>query len=171
MINRVYFRIIFVLPVFVLALIFFQGVGHADSSTPGTVYPVMTALKLNNMIKNEGKNKVVVVSVFASWCPPCRVELPQLVHLRSQIKEDDLLVIGISADESLSALNSFLERVKINFPVFLATTDILQTFEVVTIPKMLIFDSKGEVFEIVEGAMPEEQFYSMINYLLGHAHE
>jgi thiol-disulfide isomerase/thioredoxin len=134
-------------------------------------YQIITATMLNNLIKDQGQGKTVVVSFFASWCPPCREEIPQLVRLRADIMEDELLVIGISLDHSLAALHRFARRAKINFPVFLAADDVLVRYTVASIPKMLVFTRQGELFQVIDGAMPDEVLSAMLDYLLRIAHE
>ncbi|MDL2306433.1 TlpA family protein disulfide reductase [Desulfovibrio sp. OttesenSCG-928-C06] len=134
-------------------------------------YPVLGSAKLDKLLKEQGKNKVVIVSFFASWCPPCRKEIPQLVHLRSKVAEGDMLILGVSADEDMEELSKFLVRAKINFPIYLGTDDLFIKHEVSSIPKMVIYNSKGEVFQVVEGLLPEATFNGMIDYLLGNAYE
>ena len=143
-----------------------------DPTSGGRVgYPVLSSVKLDNLLKEQGKNKVVIISFFASWCPPCQKEIPQLVHLRSKVAEGEMLIIGVSADDDMEELSKFLVRAKINFPIYLGTDDLFIKHEVSTIPKMVIYNSKGEVFQVIEGLLPEETFNGMIDYLLGNAYE
>jgi thiol-disulfide isomerase/thioredoxin len=174
---KVIFDIAFVLLTLVLSPVIFSWPGYALESQDKLAsdnkvsIPIMNLASLDNVLQNEGRGKIVMVSFFASWCPPCRKEIPQLVHLRSKVIDNELLILGISADYGLEELYKFLERVKINFPVYLAANDILAKYEVVSIPKMLIFNAKGELFQIIDGAMPEQSFYSMIDYILGSKNE
>ena len=153
-----------------------EGTGGTVISKPVSqaqpqLYPLLTTSKLNRIIQTEGKGKVVIISFFASWCPPCRKEIPQLVHLRGKVSKDDMLIIGISADDNLLELNKFLDRVKINFPVYLGMDDVFMKYEVTAIPVMVLLNSDGTVYQVVEGLLNESTFNGMINHLLGKAYE
>ncbi|MDR2892831.1 MAG: redoxin domain-containing protein [Deltaproteobacteria bacterium] len=137
----------------------------------GPIYPLLSMNKLDHLLQTDGKGKVVIITFFASWCPPCRKEIPQLVHLRDKVSEDDMLIIGVSADESLPDLNKFLDRVEINFPVYLGMDDVFKEFEVTAIPVMVLYNSDGTVYQVVEGLLNEAMFNSMVNHLLGKAYE
>ncbi|MDR1241534.1 MAG: TlpA family protein disulfide reductase [Deltaproteobacteria bacterium] len=157
-------------------LICFPGCGRAaDAAGAGAaddnVYQIITAPMLNNLIESQGQGKIVVVSFFASWCPPCREEIPQLARLRAGITDDELLMIGISLDHSLAALHRFARRSRINFPVFLAADDILARYAVASIPKMLVFTGQGELFKVIDGVMPEDALSAMLDYLVRNARE
>lgn len=155
-----------VLPAFLLPAM------AAEDPQQGKVgYPILTVPKLEQLLKTRGKDKVVIVSFFASWCPPCRKEIPQLVHLRSKVPAEDMLILGVSADHDLGELAKFLGRVKINFPIYMGADELFIEHEVSAIPKMVVYNNKGEVFQVIEGLLPEATFNNMIDYLLGNAYE
>jgi thioredoxin-related protein len=68
-------------------------------------------------------------------------------------------------------LHRFARRAKINFPVFLAADDLLVRYAVASIPKMLVFTHQGELFEVIDGVMPEDALSAMLDYLVRNAHE
>jgi peroxiredoxin len=65
---------------------------------------------------SDYKGKWVLVNFWASWCPPCVQETPSLNELQNELRDEGLVVIGISADESEEAYQQFLDRFGITFP-------------------------------------------------------
>ena len=63
------------------------------------------------------KGKVVVLNFFASFCPPCRMEIPGLMKLRSQFSPDEVEIIGISVDNTLTDMDEFARNYDFNYPV------------------------------------------------------
>ncbi len=95
----------------------------------------------------RGKKKVVV-SYWASWCGPCRVELPQLKQFYEKYhKEDsDFEVVGISIDDDRESAESFARRAKLPFPILLDHEhNAADAYSVDAIPAMFIVDKNGVV--------------------------
>lgn len=129
--------------------------------------PLMDSPGLVKMVREEGKGRVVLISVFASWCPPCREEMPVLVESRKNIAQKDLLLIGLSIDENISDLKAFMQEQKINFPVYSGTDELMMGLGVGAIPHTFVFNRKGEIVENYVGLMPAPQFKLMLARLVG----
>jgi len=114
----------------------------------------------------EAKGKVVVVNFWATWCAPCRIEVPELVRLRTAYPESDLVILGVSVDESQASLDAFLRKLPINYPVGRATDDVPRMFQVATIPKLLVYDRQGNLVHIREGMTSGEELRQLVNALL-----
>lgn len=129
--------------------------------------------RLSSILQNEGKGKVVIVTFFASWCGPCREEIPQLVRLRDNTPEENLLILGVNFDHSLEALNRFLQRARINFPVYIGESNVFTSnnklVEIRAIPRMFVYDASGNQVQDIEGVLPEAVFDRMADYLLESA--
>ncbi len=82
----------------------------------------------------RNKGKVIMLNFFATWCPPCRAEIPELVKLRDAWSKDKLLVIGLSVDENRSAVPPFLKKTGVNYPVYMAEKDITDAYNVTSVP-------------------------------------
>lgn len=128
--------------------------------------PVLDSPGLVKLVLEEGKNKVTILSIFASWCPPCRVEMPILIESRKNIAEDDLLLVGLSLDESMEELKAFVKEMGVNFPVYSGTQELFMALGIGPIPHTFVFNRKGELVESYVGLMPEPQFKLMLMRLL-----
>jgi thiol-disulfide isomerase/thioredoxin len=94
------------------------------------------------------RGKVVVVNFWATWCPPCRAEIPDLVALQEKYK-DTLQIIGISEDEGgVDAVKRFAAEHKINYPVVMTTPEIEEMFPGISaLPTSFILDRESRVVQ------------------------
>lgn len=137
----------------------------AASSASGSI-PMLDVDGLVKKVAEEGKGKVVIMTVFASWCPPCKKEMPMLVETRKVVDETNLMLIGLSSDESIRDLNEFIKKYRVNFPVYTGTGELFQALGISGIPHMFIFNRKGELVESVVGLIPEPTFKMILAKLL-----
>ncbi len=136
------------------------GASVADNISP------MDSQKLLDYVAAEGKDKVVVVNVFASWCPPCQKEVPDLIEIRKKYPQDKMLLIGVSMDEKMDALRKFIDKHSINYPVFLASGDFVPAFGVSYIPQLLVFDKSGELVINYTGLAEKKELVETIDAFL-----
>ena len=133
----------------------------AGTGLPATVRP----LDLINAI-GEAKGRVVLLNFWATWCAPCRVEVPELMNLRSSYSDNQLVVLGVSMDENQASLDAFLNRLPLNYPVGRATDDVARMFRVATIPKLMVYDRQGALVHIREGVTSGQDLRQMVDALL-----
>lgn len=94
---------------------------------------------------SELKGKVVLVNFWATWCPPCRKEMPDLQALYNEFKDDGLVVLALS-DETLDKAQPFITEHKYTYPVLLdPERKVAEKFFVDGIPKNFIFDREGKL--------------------------
>lgn len=122
----------------------------------------ITAKDLVNRI-SQARGKFVVVNFWASWCRPCRQEIPELITLRRDYSENDLLLLGISVDQDPAQFFRFVKQMPFNYPVFLGGADVAGLFSVGSIPRMVVFDRKGEIIHNSEGYMPSEALRELLS--------
>ncbi len=109
--------------------------------------------------------KVVVVNFWATWCPPCRKEMPDLETLYKRFKDQGLVILAIS-DEDPGKLKPFVEREKVSYPILLDPgRKVNELFEVEGIPKSLVYDRTGKLVAQSIDMRTQKQFLEM----LGHA--
>jgi len=126
-----------------LALALFLGTGCAQAEKePLNAVEEISASDLLTKIRAE-RGKVVVVNFFASWCPPCKVEIPELISLRKEVSEEHMVLLGVSVDENPSELHAMVARAGFNYPVFRAKQDLPSVFNISSIPRLLIYDTRG----------------------------
>jgi cytochrome c biogenesis protein CcmG/thiol:disulfide interchange protein DsbE len=114
------------------------------------------------------KGKVILVNFWATWCGPCRAEIPDLVELQKKYK-DRLQILGLVVDdEDLDAIKKFSTRYGINYPVALATNDIrIQYGGIPALPTSFVLDSEGRVVQKHEGLRDPVLYETEIRSLLG----
>jgi thiol-disulfide isomerase/thioredoxin len=116
---------------------------------------------------SQARGKVVVINFWASWCGPCRQEIPELVDLRKRIPEDKLLLIGVSVDQDPSMFAMYAAKAGFNYPVFLAKADVAQAFSIRAIPRTVVYSPKGEMVHSQEGYMPGPDLEALVKKLAG----
>ncbi|MFP4168125.1 MAG: TlpA family protein disulfide reductase [Desulfonatronovibrionaceae bacterium] len=110
----------------------------------------------------EYEGQVVVVNFWASWCPPCRLEIPHLVRLREKHDPADVLILGVSLDEDVAAAQEFLHKNDLNYPVFRGREGVGQFFRVSGLPTTIVYDKdKIKVFSHT-GYLSEEKLKDII---------
>lgn len=110
----------------------------------------------------ELKGKVVLVNFWATWCPPCRKEMPDLEQLSMEFAAQGLVVLAFS-DETEERVRPFLERQKITYPVLLDPESKLhKAFRVEGIPKSFVFDREGKLSGVAIDMRTREQFLKML---------
>jgi thiol-disulfide isomerase/thioredoxin len=114
------------------------------------------------------KGKVILVNFWATWCGPCRAEVPDLVELQNKYK-DRLQILGLVVDDDdQDAIKKFVERFSINYPVAVATNDIrLQYGGIPALPTSFVLDSEGRVVQKHEGLRDPVLYETEIRSLLG----
>lgn len=103
--------------------------------------------------------KVVVIDLWATWCGPCRVEIPHLISLRNEFKDRGLEVIGLTTEDkatSSEAVRDFVKEFKINYPVGWANREVAATLlsRSGTIPQTLVIGRNGKVHKHLVGFHP-----------------
>jgi thiol-disulfide isomerase/thioredoxin len=114
------------------------------------------------------KGKVILLNFWATWCGPCRAEIPDLVELQNKYK-DHLQILGLVVDdEDQDAIKDFAEKFGINYPVALATNEIrLQYGGIPALPTSFVLDSDGRIVQKHEGLRDPVLYETEIRALLG----
>jgi len=110
----------------------------------------------------ELKGKVVLVNFWATWCPPCRKEMPDLQALYDKYKDQGFVVLSIS-DEDLSKVSPFITERKISYPVLLDPgRKVNEAFVVEGIPKSFVYDREGKLVAQSIDMRTRSQFQQML---------
>src|SRR6202140_450543 len=110
----------------------------------------------------ELRGKVVLVNFWATWCPPCRKEMPDLETLYGRFGSKGLVVLGIS-DEEAAKVGPFIRERKISFPVLLDPgRKVNEEFVVKGIPKSFVYDREGKLVAQSIDMRTQRQFLEML---------
>ena len=117
---------------------------------------------------SDYRGKVVLINFWATWCPPCRAEMPDLVRLQREHRNEGLQIIGITyPPERKARVKRFARSVKVNYPIVLGTRELKARFSSdETLPITVVIDRDGKVSEIISGILLPQEFDEKIKPLL-----
>jgi peroxiredoxin len=102
---------------------------------------------------SDYRGKVVLLDFWATWCTPCRAEIPHFVDMQQQLGPQGFQVIGISMDDEAKPVKEFSDQFKINYPVALGDDKLAQSFGgVLGLPVNFLIDRDGNVVKKFLGA-------------------
>ena len=148
---------------------------EAEAEAPVVAPDFSAATTAGKELKlSDYKGKVVILDFWATWCPPCRAEIPSFVDLAKEHAKDGLVVIGISLDQDPEKLKAFLEENHVEYPVVLDGDHAISTLYrevpgtegLEGIPTTLIIDRAGMVRKVLVGGHEKEAFEELIAPLL-----
>lgn len=155
-----------------------------QTSSPAAYYPISSvgtsagskgfvdfSWKEDNTEKklSDYKGKVILLNFWATWCPPCRKELPDLSSIAKEFKGKNFELIGVSVDENPGALVNFLRSNSLSYTVLHEKGGLLDKYMDIVggtqnvIPQTFIIDKKGKVVENLIGSRSKEDFVNIIN--------
>lgn len=101
---------------------------------------------------NEFKGQAVLLSFWATWCVPCKEEMPWLVKFQRQYGPQGLVVVGLSMDRSPLAVRKFLRQNPVNFPILMASQSLADQYFVKGLPTTIYLDANHRITDQVPGA-------------------
>jgi thiol-disulfide isomerase/thioredoxin len=141
----------------------------ADTSQAALDLPVGTAigelapdisgrtLEGETLTLSELSGNLVLVNVFASWCGPCRAEMPHLVEVSEELEDQGVQFVGLNLLENSSTVKAFRDEFDINFPLMLNEDGRLtEVYQPVGLPTSWFIDADGVVRYVFAGPMTRE---------------
>ena len=113
------------------------------------------------------KGKIVIIDFWATWCPPCRRGIPDLVDIQKKYAEK-VVIIGISLDtETKPDVVPFMKQFGINYPIVYGNMEVVQAYgNVQSIPTSFIVDQKGQIVDMHIGLVSKAAYVNKIEELL-----
>lgn len=144
----------------------------ALAQTPAPAPPVVLKDLHGRTVRlADFKGRVVLVNFWATWCLPCRAEIPDLVKWQRQYKRQGLQVIGITYPPTHHReVQRFVRQFKMNYPVWLGSNETKALFDPgETLPFSVVVDREGKVRATIEGILLPEEFDEKVRPLLGQS--
>jgi peroxiredoxin len=156
--------------------LFGKGESRASGALQPTLQPsevtgvapafTLTDLEGKPVSLSEFRGKVVVLDFWATWCPPCKREIPDFVDLQKEYGSQGVQIVGIALDEP-DKVKAFARQNGMNYPVLLGTDDVsLRYGGIEGIPTTFIIDKSGKIVNTFEGYRPRQVFETEIKKLL-----
>ena len=150
---------------FILVISLFLLIGMGPS-LPGNTADGISPMNSDNIVKSKApdfslkdlsgktvslsafRGKVVLLNFWATWCPPCRAEMPALNRLQHALKPRGFEVLSVSTDRSVNDIKDFLEKNRVDFPIlFDADRSVAKQYRVFSMPTTFLINKNGMIVE------------------------
>lgn len=143
------------------------ALGLSGAGEPAPTFELVTLQ--GEPLSLEGlRGKVVLVNFWASWCPPCRVEMPGFDRVYRERSRDGFVIVGIATDRYAEEdIREFVETYEISYPIALATQQVVRDYGGVRrLPESYLLDRDGRVRHRVIGYFAEPALRSAVDRML-----
>jgi thiol-disulfide isomerase/thioredoxin len=123
---------------------------------------------------SEWQGKLLIINFWATWCPPCKKEIPEFIDLQNQYSSQGLQFVGIAIEDK-APVDEYLSFIPINYPVLIAGTEGIvlahqlgNLFD--SVPFTVVVDAAGQIIHRHQGEFSKQQILDVIQPLLANAH-
>lgn len=174
MIKKVLFAILLLAAIAIIATNFIAKENESTESkvesnqsattglTPGAEAPDFTLTDQNGetVRLSDYRGKKVILNFWATWCPPCRAEMPHMQQFHENNPDGDVEILAVnltSQDKGDEAIRSFIDEFGLTFQIPMDESgEVAQTYQVRTVPTTYILNTKGEIAQKIVGPMDEQ---------------
>lgn len=148
-----------VLALIVVSIVLAAGTGSQKPAPQiGRVAPDFSLKSLEgdtlNLKSVIGKNQVTILNFWATWCPPCRAEIPEFIEFAKKHQKEKVALVAVNIQEDSKTVKEFANKAGMNFPILLDSDGrVAQTYQIYAIPTTFVIDASGVIREKVEGAL------------------
>jgi len=143
---------------------------ESDDSKPEGYENDFTLNNLNGekVSLSDFAGKIVVLNFWATWCPPCKAEIPDFVDVYNEYKDKDVAFLGISLDDDINALKQFVFDNDIIYPIIIDNqiANVSGNWGISAIPTTFFIDTDGKILDKWIGQIPKQELESKIKGLL-----
>jgi peroxiredoxin len=116
---------------------------------------------------SDFRGKKVIVNMWATWCPPCRAEMPDMQKFYDEYKDENVSILAVNmttSEKSIDDVSAFLDEFGITFPVVLdQQNEVAEVYQAYALPSSYIIDSNGIIQQKITGPMNYEMMEQMIS--------
>jgi thiol-disulfide isomerase/thioredoxin len=137
-----------------------SGAASADAIAPGAAAPAFQLHSSGSadLSLSDLKGQVVLINFWASWCGPCRQEMPVLEQLYKKYKGAGFTLLGVNVEPKSADAEGFLKSTPVSFPILFDTdSKVSKLYEVSGMPSTVILDRAGKVRYVHHGYKPGEE--------------
>lgn len=159
------------LSLLLLCVLSFAGVNPVNAASLKGQAPNFTLKSLTgkNLKLSEMSGNVVLINFWASWCGPCREEMPLLNDLHKKYEPLGFTVLGVNVEEDAKNARGFLKNFPVDFPVLLDNKNqVSKQYNVIAMPTTVVVDRDGNVRFLHKGYKPgdEAKYRKMVKKLV-----
>ena len=118
---------------------------------------------------SDFRGKTVLLNIWATWCAPCKREIPELKEIYTEQRNNDIVVLGVLLDSDSPEASKPIVRneLQINYPVWYGDDALAQQFNVQAFPTTVIIDKNGKKIKTMIGMQTKEKFLSALKEAAG----
>ena len=142
-----------------------------EGLTKGDLAPdfTLTTLDGKKVQLSELKGKKVIVNFWATWCPPCKAEMPHMQNFYEDFSDEEnveILAVNMTSQDKEESVQNFVQDYELTFPIPLDTEGVVrETYQVLRIPTSYMIDTKGRIQNKIEGPMDENMIKDFVTNL------
>ena len=144
-----------------------QAASDAEQREPAPDFSLRDAN--NHEVKlSDFQGKVVLLNFWATWCGPCKIEMPWFVEFQRKYRDRGFSVIGVAMDEEgWNVVRPFADRLKLNFPIVIGNDEVADKYGgIAALPTTYIIDKQGKVALMHQGLTSKGDYEDEIEQLL-----
>jgi peroxiredoxin len=145
------------------------GIAQAPLTQPGQRAPdfSLTSLSGEPVKLSDYSGQVVLINMWATWCPPCKAEMPTIDQYYQAHRDDGFVVLAVNSQEKADSVNSFIQDSGFTFPVLLDDqATVMDQYNVLGLPTSFIISRDGTIQHTHTGQITKDQLEQYIDPLL-----